>query len=261
MNIVVCLKQVPETTSVKINPETNTLIREGIANVVNPFDSYALEAAVCLCEKHGGQVTAISMGPPQAETILRDAVACGADRSILVSDRAFAGADTLATARALAAAIGKLAPIDLVITGRQTVDGDTGQVGPEIAEMLGRPFVGYVSEIQDATDGTMRLRRMLEDGYELREVPLPAVISVVKEVGTPRLPSLRGQLKAKKADIAVWALAELDLDASVVGLDGSATKVVKIFFPQRESQAEMLQGTPDEQAQGLVAHLEKQHLI
>jgi len=261
MNIVVCLKQVPETTTVKINPETNTLIREGIANIVNPFDSYALEAGVCLCEKYGGQVTAISMGPPQAETILRDAVACGADKSILLSDRAFAGADTLATARTLAAAVVKLAPCDLVITGRQTVDGDTGQVGPEIAEMLGRPFVGYVSEILDADDKTMRLRRMLEDGYELREVPLPAVISVVKEVGTPRLPSLRGQLKAKKAEIATWTLAELGIDASVVGLDGSATKVVKIFFPQRESHAEMLQGTPEEQAAGLISHLEKQHLI
>ncbi len=262
MNVVVCLKQVPETTSVKVNPETNTLIREGITNVVNPFDSYALEEGVRLVERFGGKVTAVSMGPPQAETILRDAIAGGADAAILVSDRAFAGADTLATARALAATVTKLAPVDLVITGRQTVDGDTGQVGPEMAEMLGAAFVGYVSAVEDLTgEGRLRLRRMLEDGYEVRETPLPAVISVVKEVNTPRLPSLRGQLKAKKAELPVWAISELEIDASQVGLDGSATKVVKVFFPQRESHAEMLEGNPETQAAALLSHLEAEHII
>jgi len=261
MNIVVCLKQVPETTSVKINPETNTLIREGIQNIVNPFDSYALEEGVRLVERYGGNVTAVCMGPPQAEAILREAIACGADAAILISDRAFAGADTLATARTLAAVVSKLAPCDLVITGRQTVDGDTGQVGPEMTEMLGAAFVAYVSEVQDISDGRLRVRRMLEDGYEVREAPLPAVISVVKEVNTPRLPSLRGQIKAKKAELPVWTLAELEIDAVRVGLDGSATKVVKVFFPQRESRAEMLVGTPETQAKELLKRLEAQHVI
>jgi len=261
LNIIVCLKQVPDTADVKINPETNTLIREGIKNITNPFDTYALEEGVRLKERFGGKVTAISMGPPQAEPMLREAIACGADEAVLLSDRAFAGADTLATSFTLAQAVKKLSPCDLVICGRQTVDGDTGQVGPEMAEVLGVPFLAYVSEVREASEKGVKVKRMVEDGYEVLESPLPAMMSVVKEINQPRLPSLRGQIKAKSAKIPVWGTSELGVSAEAVGLSGSATKVVKIFYPKRESHAHLLSGTPENQAIGLLEKLRESGLI
>ena len=255
MNIVVCLKQVPGTTEVRIDPETNTLIRQGIKNVVNPFDTYALEEGVRLKERYGGKVTAISMGPPQAEEMLREAISCGADEASLLSDAAFAGADTLATSRTLAQAISKIDDYDLVICGRQTLDGDTGQVGPEIAEMLGIPFTAYVSKIDMIENQLMKVERMVEDGHEIIEIPLPTVITVVKEINVPRLPSLRGLARAKSAEIATWGAEELGIDKSLVGLPGSATRVVKVFFPQRIHQGEMLEGEPEEQVTNLIEKL------
>jgi len=255
VNIIVCLKQVPDTADVKINPETNTLVREGIENIANPFDTYALEEGVRLKERFGGKVTALSMGPPQAEVMLREAIACGADDAILLSDRAFAGADTLATSFTLAQAVQKLEPYDLVICGRQTVDGDTGQVGPELAEVLDIPFVAYVSEVQEAGERGIRVKRMVDDGYEIIETPLPAVISVVKEINVPRLPSLRGQIRARGATLPVWSIQDLGVVPEVVGLAGSATKVIKIFYPKRVSNAEILQGEPANQATSLIEKL------
>lgn len=255
MNIIVCLKQVPGTTEVKIDPETNTLRREGIKNVVNPFDTYALEEGVRLKERYGGKVTALSMGPPQAEEMLREAISLGADEAVLVSDRAFAGSDTLATSYTLSRAVGRLADFDLVICGRQTIDGDTGQVGPELAEMLGLPFVAYVSKVEEVADGRMTVRRMVEEGHEVIEVPLPGVISVVKEINVPRLPSLRGLSRAKRANIPVWTSAELDVDEGMVGLTGSPTRVVKVFFPQRAQQGEMIEGDPESQVDALIERL------
>ncbi|MBI4188247.1 MAG: electron transfer flavoprotein subunit beta/FixA family protein, partial [Chloroflexi bacterium] len=204
MNIIVCLKQVPGTTKVNIDPQTNTLVRQGIKNIVNPFDTYALEEGVRIKEKHGGKVSAISMGPPQAEEMLREAISTGADEAILLSDRAFAGADTLATSYTLSRAIVKIKEYDLVICGRQTIDGDTGQVGPELAEMLGIPFIAYVSKVEEINNGRIRVQRLVEDGHEIIESTLPAVITVVKEINTPRLPSLRGMAKAKSAVITTW---------------------------------------------------------
>jgi len=233
MNIVVCLKQVPGTTQVKIDPETNTLIRQGIENIINPLDTYAIEEGVRLRERFGGQVTAISMGPPQAETALREAISLGVDAGILLSDPAFAGADTWATSYTLSVAIRKLGQYDLVICGRQTLDGDTGQVGPQLAEMLALPFIAYVSRIEEIADGGMRVRRMVEDGYEIMESPLPAVLTVVKEINTPRLPSLRGIARSKSVVIPVWGVEEIDIDPDQVGLSGSFTRVIKIFTPQR----------------------------
>ncbi|MFC1873404.1 electron transfer flavoprotein subunit beta/FixA family protein [Chloroflexota bacterium] len=261
MNIVVCLKQVPGTTQVKVNPETNTLVREGIENITNPFDTYALEEAVRIKEQHGGKVTAISMGPPQAVQILREAISLGADEAILISDIAFAGADTWATAYTLAKAIQKIKEYDLVICGRQTVDGDTGQVGPEIAEMLKTPFVAYVSKIEEISDSHMRLQRMIEEGHEIIETPLPAVISVAKEINVPRLPSLRGLFKSKRAEIPAWSATDIDAEKSKVGLAGSSTKVIKVFFPQRESHGEILQGDLDTQVDTLIAKLKENKLI
>jgi electron transfer flavoprotein beta subunit len=255
VNIVVCLKQVPGTTEVQIDPETNTLRRQGIENVVNPFDAYALEEGVSLRERFGGKVTAISMGPPQAEEMLREAISCGADEAVLVSDRAFAGADTLATSYTLSRAIHRLGEWDLVICGRQTIDGDTGQVGPELAEWLDAPFVAYVSKVEDVGDGAITVRRMVEDGHEVIEMPLPGIITVVKEINVPRLPSLRGTMKAKRAEIPAWTVADLDVDEALIGLSGSPTTVVKVFFPRRVHDAEMIEGDPAAQVASLVEKL------
>jgi electron transfer flavoprotein beta subunit len=255
MNIVVCLKQVPGTTEVKIDPQTNTLIRQGIENIINPFDTYALEEGVRLREKFGGKVTVITMGPPQAEAALREAVSLGADEAVLLSDRAFAGADTWATAYTLSKAIAKIEKYDLIICGRQTIDGDTGQVGPELAEMLDVPFVAYVSHIEEIKEKYLRVNRMVEEGYEVMETTLPAVITVAKEINVPRLPSLRGIMKSKSAAIATWGVKELGADAAMVGLAGSSTQVIKVFFPQRVHQAEMLSGTLEQQIETLVERL------
>ena len=261
MNIVVCLKQVPGTTKVEIDPQTNTLVREGIENIVNPFDTYALEEGVRLKEWYGGKATAISMGPPQAEEMLREAISVGADEAILLSDGAFAGADTLATSYTLARAIDRLKQYDLIICGRQTIDGDTGQVGPELAEMLGIPFVAYVSRIEEISSEGMRVRRMVEDGHEVIEAPLPAVISVVKEINVPRLPSLRGFAKAKSAVIPVWTAQELGADKNMIGLSGSATRVIKVFFPQRVRQGEIFQGEVENQVECLIGKLKDAKII
>ncbi len=261
MNIVVCLKQVPGTTKVEIDPQTNTLIRSGIENVINPFDAYALEEGVRLKERYGGKVTAISMGPPQAEEMLREAIAVGADEAILLSDSAFAGADTLATSYTLARAIDKLEQCVLIICGRQTIDGDTGQVAPELSEMLEIPFVAYVSKIEEISNEGMRVKRMVEDGHEVIEAPLPAVVSVVKEINVPRLPSLRGLSKAKSVVIPVWTAQELGADKSMIGLSGSATRVIKVFFPQRTCQTEILQGELESQVECLIGKLKDAGLI
>jgi len=261
MNIVVCLKQVPGTTQVKIDPETNTLIRQGIENIINPLDTYAIEEGVRLRERFGGQVTAISMGPPQAETALREAISLGVDAGILLSDPAFAGADTWATSYTLSVAIRKLGQYDLVICGRQTLDGDTGQVGPQLAEMLALPFIAYVSRIEEIADGGMRVRRMVEDGYEIMESPLPAVLTVVKEINTPRLPSLRGIARSKSAAIPVWGAGEIDIDKDKVGLSGSFTRVIKIFTPQRVCQGEIFQGDLENQVDCLIDRLKDNGLL
>ena len=261
MNVVVCLKQVPGTTEVKINPETNTLIRQGIKNVINPFDTYALEEGVRLKEKQGGKVTVISMGPPQAIEMLKEAISLGADEAVLLSDMAFAGADTWATAYTLSAAIKKLGQYDMVICGRQSTDGDTGQVGPEMAEMLNIPFLAYVSQIEEISAGQMRIKRMVDEGHEIIESTLPAVITVTKEINVPRLPSLRGIMKSKSAKIPVWTAKDMGVDLNKVGLAGSFTKVVKIFTPQRNHKAEILQGEMESQVTCLIEKLKESRLI
>jgi electron transfer flavoprotein beta subunit len=257
MNVIVCLKQVPGTTEVKIDPRTNSLIRQGIENIINPFDTYALEEGVRLKEKYGGKVTVLSMGPPQAEAALREAISLGADEVVLLTDRAFAVADTWATANTLSKAIQKLGEYDLIICGRQTIDGDTGQVGPELAEMLNVPFVAYVSKIEEMKNKYLRVTRMVEEGHEVIETTLPAVITVAKEINVPRLPSLRGIMKSKSAAVTTWTNNELKIDPDTVGLAGSSTQVVKVFFPPRVHQAEMLSGNLEQQVEALVDRLKK----
>ena len=257
MNIIVCIKQVPGTTEIKIDPKTNTLVREGVKSIVNPFDAYALEEGVRLKERYGGKVIVITMGPPQAEEALRETISLGADEAILLSDRVFAGSDTWATSYVLSKAVAKIAQYDIVICGRQTLDGDTGQVGPELSEMLKIPFVSYVSKIEEIKDKRIMVQRMIEEGHEVIETTMPAVITVVKEINVPRLPSLRGSMKAKTAKIPVWTAADIGAEVNKSGIPGSPTRVVKIFFPKREHKSEMLQGTLEEQINQLCERLEE----
>lgn len=240
MEIIVCVKQVPDTTEVKIDPQTNTLIRQGVPSIVNPFDKNAVEAALQLKEKHGGRVTVISMGPPQAKDALKECLAMGADEAILISDRAFGGADTLATSYTLAAAIRKLGKFDLVICGKQAIDGDTAQVGPEIAEHLGIPQVTYVAKI-DVDGNTVRVEREHEDGYEVIETTLPVLLTVVKSINEPRYPTVKGTMKANRKEIPVLTVTDLDVDPERIGLKGSPTQVRRIFTPQQRTQGVIIQ--------------------
>jgi len=252
MNIIVCIKQVPETTDVRINPETNTLIREGVKSIINPFDMYAIEAAVRLKEKLGGKVTVVCMGPPQAESAIREAISMGCDEGVLVGDRAFAGSDTWATSYTLANAIKKIGSFDLIICGKQASDGDTAQVGPGISTHLDIPQVTYVKKIEEVKDNLMRVERMLEEGFEIIETPLPALLTVVKEINEPRIPSLKGMMRAKSAKIMSLTQKELNLDPQNIGLCGSPTQVVKIFTPPQRTGGQMLQGEVPEIVKKLV---------
>lgn len=266
MNIIVCIKQVPETTEIKINPETNTLIREGVKAVINPFDMYAIEEAVRLKEKFGGKAIVVSMGPPQAEAALREAISLGIDEGILICDRAFAGSDTWATSYTLSCAIKKIAVnfeenrrFDLILCGKQASDGDTAQVGPGISAHLDIPQVTYVKKIEEVKDGVMRVQRMMEEGFEIIETPLPCLLTVVKEINEPRLASLRGLMRAKNAKITVWSQKELNLDAQGIGLCGSPTQVVKIFTPPPRSGGQIIRGqTQEEAVEKLVELLRKE---
>jgi electron transfer flavoprotein beta subunit len=261
LNIIVCLKQVPGTTDVKIDPATNNLKREGIQNVMNPLDTYALEEGVRLKERGGGKVTAISMGPLPAKEMLREAISLGADEAILLSDAAFAGADTWATAYTLAVAVRKIGAYDLVVCGRQTFDGDTGQVGPELAELLGVSLVTNVSKIEEISNGQMRVYRMVDEGHSVMQCSLPAVISVTKEINVPRIPSLRSIMRAKNAVIQTWALPEMGVDKNRVGLAGSYTRVVKVFYPTRTRQATIFKGEMPAQIESLVDKLKATGLV
>ena len=231
MHIVVCVEQVPDTTNVRINPETNTLMREGVESIMNPFDEYALEEALRLKDAMGARVTVVSMGPPQADAVLREAMARGADDGVLLTDRAFAGADTLATSYAIAQAIKKInARPDLVLFGKQAIDGDTAQVGPGVSEFLGYPLVTYAKSIKVEGD-TYTVETMMDEGVDVIEGKLPAVMTVVKEASTPRFATLSGWMQAKKADIPRWGAKDVNAELTMCGLDGSPTKVVKIFAP------------------------------
>jgi len=258
VKIVVCVKQVPDTTDVKIDPKTNTLIREGVASICNPFDEYAIEEALRIKEKLGGEVHVITMGPPQAIEVLRNALAVGADKVYLVSDKAFAGSDTLATAYALSKTIEYIGGADLVICGKQAIDGDTAQVGPGVATRLGIPQLTYVSKIREINLEKKKIvvERLLEYGREVVEAPLPALITVVKDINEPRLPSLIGIKKAAKAQIPTLTAKDINADENRIGLKGSPTWVVKVFTPEpRGGGGEILKGELSEVVPLLVTKL------
>ena len=232
MKIIVCIKQVPEVTEVKIDPKTNTLIRDGVPSIVNPFDEIAVEEAVRIKEKHGGEVTVITMGPPQARQALMRCLAMGADRAILLTDRAFAGSDTWATSYTLAQAIKKM-EYDLILCGARSIDGDTAQVGPELAENLGITPITYVKKVEiDPEKKRITVHRETEEGYEVIESRLPVLLTAIKGLNEPRIPSLREIMLAKKKEIKELGLADIGGDPQSYGLSGSFTKVVRIFTPK-----------------------------
>ncbi|MCK4916881.1 MAG: electron transfer flavoprotein subunit beta/FixA family protein [Candidatus Omnitrophica bacterium] len=259
MNIIVCIKQVPDTTDVKINPETNTLIREGVDSIINPFDMYAIEEAVRLKERFGGTTTVLTMGPPQAQDVLREAISLGIDKAIHLSDRVFAGSDTWGTSLILSKAIEKIKDYDLIICGKQASDGDTAQVGPGIATHLDLPQATYVRKIDtvhlDTKPNVIIVERLLEEGYEILELQLPALITVVKEINEPRMPSLRGKMKARGAEIISWNNKDIDLEEDRIGLNGSPTQVIKIFTPPHKEGGKIFKGEPEEIVNELVKEI------
>ncbi len=256
MNIAVCIKQVPDTAEVRINPETGTLMREGVPSIINPYDAHALEAAIQLKDAHGAKVTVLTMGPPQAEDALKEAIAMGADEAVLLTDRAFAGSDTWATSYTLAQALRKLNP-DLIFCGKQAIDGDTAQVGPEVAEMMGIPHVAYIRRIEAVADGAIRVQRLMDDGYDVVDAKMPVLMTVVRELNEPRLPGIKGKMRAKKYEVTKWTAADIDAEAEFLGLPGSPTQVSRIFAPEVKADREMIEGEPAEQAAKLADKLKE----
>jgi electron transfer flavoprotein beta subunit len=261
LNVIVCVKQVPATTEVKMNQETNTIIREGIESVINPFDTYAVEEGLRIKENSDGKVTVLSMGIPSVAEMMKETIALGVDDCVLLSDRSFAGADTLATSYALSMGIKKIGGYDLIICGKQATDGDTAQVGPSLAEKLGIPHTTYVRNISEIGDGRIKCQRLTDDGYDDIELTLPALITVVKEINEPRLPSIKGMMRAKKAEVTVWTADDIGADKEQCGLKGSPTQVIKTFVPVHDVKSEMFEGTPQEQAQKLTDRLLSMHFM
>jgi len=257
MKIVVCIKQVPGVSSVKIDPETKRLIRDGIISVINPFDYYALEEALRLRELHGGTVTALSMGPQKAELALREAIALGTDSAVLLCDRRFAGSDTWATSYVLALAVEKLGDVDLVLCGRQAIDGDTAQVGPGIAaHMKDWPHAAGVSAINGFADGILSVKRMTDNGYDECLLKIPAILSVNKEINQPRVPRLKGWLRSEHVPIEIWDADQIGADTNLLGLNGSPTRVVRTAPPvSRDKKTRLFEGSEAESAAQLLHEL------
>jgi len=234
LKILVPIKQVPESSNVKMDPATGTLIRTGVETVVNPLDLYAIETALRLKERffpHDGEITALSMGPPAAMRVLKEAAAMGCDRCALLSDKRFGGADTWATSYTLAQGAKKLGPFDIIVAGERATDGDTAQVGPALAAWLDIPVLTYVSKIEEIAGGSIRAERLVEEGYEMLDAPLPCLITVVKEIAVPRLPTLKGKLASKEMNIPVFSADDIEGNPSYFGLNGSPTRVAKIYTP------------------------------
>ncbi len=262
MDILVCIKQVPDTTDVKMDPASNTLVRDGLPNIVNPFDKHALEAAVQLKEAHGGTVTALCMGPDQAKKALKECISVGATKAVLISDPAFAGSDTYTTSYILANAIKKLGNFDLIICGKQAIDSETAQVGPALAQQLGIAQLTYAAKIQ-VDGGKVVVNRETDDGYEVVEAQLPALCTVTKTINEPRFASVKGKMEANKAKIDVLTPADLPgIDPAKLGLKGSLAKVTKTFVPAKKESGVMIkEATGQDAARKLVEKLVEATLI
>ena len=261
MNIIVCIKQVPASTQVKLNPVTNTLIRDGIQSTMNAYDKHALEAALDLRDRYGGKVIALTMGPPQADEILKTAIGMTVDEAYLVSGREFAGSDTLATSYTLAKAVEKIGKADLILCGKQAVDGDTAQVGPGIAQWLNIPLVSCVSKIEKIEGNKIIVHRHMDDGTDVVSAFLPALLTTVKELNEPRIESVRGRIKAKNYEPQVLNAESMSCDPESLGLKGSPTFVSKVFVPQRSGNKELIEGAPQEQAAQIVEKLKSAQLV
>jgi len=260
MNIIVCIKQVPDTTEVRLNPETGTLIRDGVPSIINPDDKAGLEAALDMKDAHGAHITVITMGPPQADVALREALAMGADKAILLTDRAFAGADTLATSTTLAAAIRKL-DYDLVIAGRQAIDGDTAQVGPQIAGHLDLPQVSYVAGLEKK-DNSVILKRQFEDSYHMIQVEMPCLITTLSEMNKPRYMRVGGIMDAYNEKVVEkWTLEDIEVDTTKIGLKGSPTKVKKSFTKGSKPAGEKHEVSPQEAGKLIALKLKEKYVI
>lgn len=260
MNIIVCIKQVPDTTEVRIDPKTNTLIREGVPSIINPDDKAGLEAALRLKDEYGAHVTVLTMGIPAAEVALREALAMGADEAILITDRAFGGADTLATSTTIAAAIKNL-KYDLIITGRQAIDGDTAQVGPQISEHLNLVNISYAEEIKIEGD-YITVKRQYEDRYHTLKTKLPCLITALSELNEPRYMTPRGIFEAyRDKDVKVWNLKDVDVDPECIGLKGSPTKVIKSFTKGAKSAGKVFNLDPQESAELIVEKMKEKFII
>jgi len=263
-NIVVCAKQVPDTNEIKINPETGTLMREGVPSIMNHDDVNALEEALKLKDQYDDvHITLITMGPPQAKDLLLEGLAMGADEAVLVSDRAVGGSDTWATSNALAAAIRKLDHVDLIFAGRQAIDGDTAQVGPQLAEKLDVPQVTYVEEFTIAENRKdITVKRALEDGYELIAIQTPCMLTAIKELNEPRYMFLHGIFDAKDKPLHVWSAADIEVDLNTVGLEASPTNVFRSFTPKPKGKGIIVEGdTEKELAKNLLIGLKGKHVV
>ncbi len=263
MRIIVLIKQVPDTTEIKIDPKTGTLIREGVESIINPDDRHAIELAVTLKEAYGGKSTVISMGPTQAIDAISEALGMGIDEGILLTDKNLAGADTRATSFTLGRAISRVKRYDLIICGRQAIDGDTAQIGPQIAEFLNLPQLTYVRKVEEISEKRIVVHRALEDGYERMQSPLPALITVMGEVNTPRYPRMDLLINAceQKARIKIWDAADLGVKVQDIGLSGSLTRVIKTFPPKTKREGEILKGSKEEVVNQLLDRMHDKHLI
>ncbi|MDR1732834.1 MAG: electron transfer flavoprotein subunit beta/FixA family protein [Synergistaceae bacterium] len=261
MRIIVCIKQVPDTNEVRMDPKTGTLIREGVPSIINPDDRHALEEALRIKDRQEAEVIVLTMGPLQADVALREALAMGADRAILLTDRKFAGSDTWATAHALACAIGKIGAFDLILCGRQAIDGDTAQVGPQVAEYLNVPQVTYVQSMKLEGEKVV-VERALEEGCEIVETSLPCLLTAVRELNTPRWPFMAGIFDAWREDrVEVWSADDIGADASIVGLKASPTAVRRAFTPEPKARGTMLEGSGRETVRDLISRLREKHVI
>jgi electron transfer flavoprotein beta subunit len=260
MKIVVCIKQVPDTTEIKINPATGTLIRDGVPSIMNPDDKGGLEMALRLKDQYGAEVTVITMGPPQADAILREAFAMGVDRAILLTDRAFAGADTLATSNALAGAL-RCLDYDLVIGGRQAIDGDTAQVGPEMAEHLGLPQISYVTGLEYDGKNTLTVKKETEEGYQMLSVEMPCVLTVLATANKARYMTISGIMDAFEKEVEIWTAAKIDIAPEKLGLKGSPTRVKKSFTKAQKGAGETFEVDAEEGVNIIINKLKEKHII
>ncbi len=260
MKIVVCIKQVPDTTEIKINPATGTLIRDGVPSIMNPDDKGGLEMALRLKDQYGAEVTVITMGPPQADAILREAFAMGVDRAILLTDRAFAGADTLATSNALAGAL-RCLDYDLVIGGRQAIDGDTAQVGPEMAEHLGLPQISYVTGLEYDGKNTLTIKKETEEGYQMLSVEMPCVLTVLATANKARYMTVSGIMDAFEKEVEIWTAAKIDIAPEKLGLKGSPTRVKKSFTKAQKGAGETFEVDAEEGVNIIINKLKEKHII